>query len=82
MILCIYSVVLIIGVDFSELLQGKVIGYFLAPLQMLGGAVVIAAGYIVIKEKGKLDSLEQTEKKLEQGMKQLESEQDRLPSEE
>ena len=44
----------------------------LSPLQMLGGAVVIAAGYIVIKEKGKIDSLEQTEKKLEQGTKQLE----------
>ncbi len=44
--------------------------------------MVIAAGYIVIKEKGKLDSLKQTEKKLEQGMKQLESEQNRLPSEE
>ena len=44
----------------------------LSPLQMLGGAVVIAAGYIVIKEKGKIDSPEQTEKKLEQGTKQLE----------
>lgn len=54
----------------------------LSPLQMLGGAVVIAAGYIVIKEKGKLDTLEQTEAKLEQGTKQLESGQDRLPSEE
>ena len=32
----------------------------LSPLQMLGGVVVIAAGYIVIKEKGKLDSLGQT----------------------
>ena len=32
----------------------------LSPLQMLGGVVVIAAGYIVIKEKGKLDSLKQT----------------------
>ena len=49
---------------------------------MLGGAVVIAAGYIVIKEKGKLDTLEQTEAKLEQGTKQLETEQNRLPSEE
>ena len=47
---------------------------------MLGGAVVIAAGYIVIKEKGKLDSLGQAEKKLEQGTKQLETGQDRLPS--
>ena len=46
--------------DFSELLQGKVIGYLLMLLQMLGGAVIIAAGYIVIKEKGKPDSLEQT----------------------
>ena len=32
----------------------------LSPIQILGGVVVIAAGYIVIKEKGKLDSLKQT----------------------
>ncbi len=45
----------------------------LSPLQMLGGAVVIAAGYVVIKEKGRLDSLAQS-------TKQIESEQDKLPS--
>ena len=60
MILCILGVVLVIGTDFSELLQGKVIGSLLVLLRMMGGAVIIAAGYIVIKEKAKLDSLEQT----------------------
>ena len=46
----------------------------LSPLQMLGGAVVIAAGYAVIKEKGRLESLEQS-------TEQIESEQNKLPSE-
>jgi drug/metabolite transporter (DMT)-like permease len=27
------------------------------PAQMLGGAIVIAAGYLVIKEKGRLEEL-------------------------
>ena len=35
-------------------------------LRMMGGAVIIAAGYIVIKEKAKLDSLEQTAVQSEQ----------------
>ena len=60
MILYICSAVLIIGADFSELLQGKFIGSLLVLPRMMGGAVIIAAGYIVIKEKAKLDSLEQT----------------------